>query len=100
MILTNNSQDCHSPISQELRAMKYGQLIEHNNRNFLNIVFLEKSYTKRGGETIPRPFSKKSKLNISLDQKSKSFIQFFIVCQVEDYQNIWKLSYSRLSYLI
>ena len=28
----------------------------------------EKSYTKCGGETIPRPFLKTSKLSISLDQ--------------------------------
>ena len=34
-------------------------------------MFLEKSFTKCGGETIPRPFSKKSKLSISLDQWSK-----------------------------
>ena len=34
-------------------------------------VFLEKSYSKPGGETIPRSFSKKSKLSISLDQQSK-----------------------------
>ena len=45
-------------------TMKFGQLIEYNLRN----IFLEKSYTKCGGETIPRPFSKKSKLSISLDQ--------------------------------
>ena len=44
--------------------MKYGQLIEYNIRN----IFLEKSYTKFGEETIPRPFSEKSKLSISLDQ--------------------------------
>ena len=44
--------------------MKFGQLIEYNIRNF----FLEKSCTKRGGETIPRPFSKKLELSISLDQ--------------------------------
>ena len=31
-------------------------------------VFLEKSYTKRGAETIPRPFSKKQKSSKSLDQ--------------------------------
>ena len=30
------------------------QLIKYNIRN----IFLEKSYTKFGGETIPRPFSK------------------------------------------
>ena len=46
------------------QAMKFGQLIEYNMRN----TFLEKSYTKCGRETIPRPFSKKSKLSISLDQ--------------------------------
>ena len=36
----------------------------YNTRN----IFLEKSYTKQGGCTIPRPFSKKSKLSISLHQ--------------------------------
>ena len=44
--------------------MKYGQLTECNMRN----IFLKKSYTKCGGETIPRPFSKWSKLSMSLDQ--------------------------------
>ena len=44
--------------------MKFGQLIEYKITN----IFLEKSYTKCYGETIPRPFSKNSKLNISLDQ--------------------------------
>ena len=33
--------------------------------------FLEKSYTKCGGETSPRPFSWKLKFSISLDQQSK-----------------------------
>ena len=37
------------------QIMKFGQLIKHNMKN----IFLEKSYTKCGGETIPRPFSKK-----------------------------------------
>ena len=41
--------------------MKFGQLIEYNMGN----IFLEKSYTKCCGETIPIPFYKKSKLNIS-----------------------------------
>ena len=44
--------------------MKFGQLMEYKMRN----TFLEKLYTKYGGETIPIPFSKKSKLSISLDQ--------------------------------
>ena len=46
------------------QAMKLGQLREYSMRN----IFFKKSYTKCGGETIPRPFSKKSKLSISLDQ--------------------------------
>ena len=47
------------------QTMKLGQLREYNMRNKL----LEKLYTKCGGEDIPRPYSKKSKLSISLDQK-------------------------------
>ena len=46
------------------QAVKFGQLIEHNMRN----VFLERSYRKCDGETIPRSFSKKSKMSISVDQ--------------------------------
>ena len=46
------------------QTMKFGQLIDYNMRN----IFLEKSYTKCGGETSPRPFSEKLKLSISLDQ--------------------------------
>ena len=42
----------------------FGQLIECNMRK----IFLEKSFTKCGGETSPKTFSKKSKLSISLDQ--------------------------------
>ena len=60
-MLTNISR---SKVNQRVG---FGQLIEYNMRN----IFLEKSYTKIGGETIPRPFSKNSKLNISQDQWSK-----------------------------
>ena len=35
-------------------------------------IFFEKSYTKCGEETISRPFSKKTKLSISLDKYSKA----------------------------
>ena len=38
--------------------MKVGQLIEYNTRN----ISVEKPYSKCGEETIPRPFSKNSKL--------------------------------------
>ena len=34
--------------------MKFGQLIEYNMRK----IFLEKSYTKCAGESIPRPYLK------------------------------------------
>ena len=51
--------------SKTNQAVKFGQLIEYNTRKH----FLEKSYAKCGGNTIPRSFSKKSKLSISLDQK-------------------------------
>ena len=40
------------------QAKKFGQLIEYKMRNIL----LEKSSAKCGGETIPKPFSKKIKI--------------------------------------
>ena len=46
------------------QTMTFAHLIECNMRN----VFLEKSFTKCGGETSPRPFSEKLKVSISLDQ--------------------------------
>ena len=55
--------------------MKFGQLIEYNMRN----IFVEKSYTKCAGETIPRPLSKKSKLSISLDQQCKVSNNLFLL---------------------
>ena len=48
--------------------MKFGRLIECNMKN----IFFEKSYTKWGAETSPRPFSEKLKLTKSLDQWSKA----------------------------
>ena len=49
--------------SKDNQKMKFGQLIQYNMRN----IFLEKSYTKFGGETFADPFLKKTKLSISLD---------------------------------
>ena len=46
------------------QTIKFGLLTEYNMRN----IFLEKSYTKYGQETIPRHFSIKLKLSISQDQ--------------------------------
>ena len=48
LILPNSSR------GKSNQTMKFGQLREYNMRN----IFLEKSYTKCGGETIPRPFLK------------------------------------------
>ena len=53
--------------SKDNQTTKFDELIEYNMRN----IFLENSYTKCAGETIPRPFLKKSKLSISLDEYSK-----------------------------
>ena len=41
--------------SKDIQTMKSGQLVEYNIGN----IFLEKSYTKRGGESSPRPLNKK-----------------------------------------
>ena len=55
------------------QTMKFGQLIEHNMKN------VEKPYTKCAEETIPRPLSKISKLNISLDQQCKVLNSLFLL---------------------
>ena len=46
-------------ITRNRPTKKFGQLVEYNMRD----NFLEKSYTKCGGETLPRPFSKKSNIS-------------------------------------
>ena len=46
------------------QAMKFGQSLEYN----MSSIFVEESYTKYSGETIPRSLSKKIKLSESLDQ--------------------------------
>ena len=53
----------------------FGQLIEYNTRNNC----LEESFKSCGGETIQRPFFKKSKLTIPLDQCSKVLYSFFLL---------------------
>ena len=42
-------------------------------------IFLENPSTKWGRETIPRPFPKKSKLDISLDQYSEVLHGLFLM---------------------
>ena len=74
--------------STDNQTIKSGQLIEYNIRK----IFLEKSWMKCGGEASPRPFYKKSKLNISLDQQYKILWRLFLsYVHVEVYQNIVKL---------
>ena len=46
------------------QTKKCGQLVDYKMRD----NFLEKSYSKCGGETSPKHFSEKLNLSISLDQ--------------------------------
>ena len=55
--------------------MKTAELLKYNLRN----IFLEKLYTKCGGETISRLFFKKSKLSISLDRYSRGLYILFLL---------------------
>ena len=45
-------------------TMKFGQLIEY----YMRSIFLKKPFTKCCGETIPKPFPKKTELRIFLDE--------------------------------
>ena len=61
--------------------MKYGDLIEHNMRK----IFPEKSCTKCGGESIPRPVLK----NLNLAYLWINIYNLVLLyVPVEDYQNI------------
>ena len=73
--------------SKDNRTMKFGQLIQYNMRN----IFLDKSYTNVMEKIFSNPFlENQQKIWIN---SLKSFIHFvFIVCQVESYRNILKLS--------
>ena len=54
--------------------MKFGQLIETRETFFL------KNHTQKcHGETIPRPFSEKLKLSISLDPESKVLYSLYLL---------------------
>ena len=56
------------------QTMKFGQLIDYNR-----VIFIEKWYTKCGGETSSRPFSEILKFGISLDQYSKVLYSLFLL---------------------
>ena len=67
--------------------MIFSQLIDYNMEN----IFLEKSCTNVMEKVFPDSFLK--------NQNWISFIQFvFVVCQVEGYQNILKLSCRLLAF--
>ena len=71
--------------NKDNQTMKFDQLVEFNTRNiFFKII------RKCGGK--PRPFPKKSKISISLDQQSKVLYSLLLLyVQVEDYRNILKI---------
>ena len=86
-------------MAQYLKKVIKQWIIEYSMRK----IFLEKSYTKRGGETIPRFFSKKVKIEhwaylwiTSVKYYSIHFV--FIVCKVEGYRTISKLSCRLLAF--
>ena len=90
-ILTNISR------SNDNQTMKPSQLVELNLRNFEMSLFLEKSYTKCIEETILRPFSKKSKLSISLDQYSELlFILFLLFGKSKTFESYWNYAADHL----
>ena len=57
------------------QKINFSQLIQHNMTN----IFLDKSYIKCDEESIPRPFSKNSKLSISLDLYPKVLLGLFLL---------------------
>ena len=61
--------------SKGSQTMAFDQLREYNMRNGK----LEKSFTECRVETSPRPFYKKSKLNISLDKQSDMLYSLFLL---------------------
>ena len=73
--------------SKSNQTMRFGLLIK-----YMTNIFLEKSYTKFGGEASLRPFYKKSKLRISLDQQFEMLQSLFsLYVEVEVYWNILTL---------
>ena len=53
-------------------------------------IFLENSYAKCGRETIPRPFSQKTKLGISLEQYPKDlYVLFLFFAKLRTIESDW-----------
>ena len=55
---------------------KFGQLVEYTTSN----IFPEKSYSNGGGEASYRPFYKKLRLSISMDQHSLKCFEVCLCC--------------------
>ena len=72
------------------QTIKFGQ--------FTINIFLEKSYTKYRGETIPRPFSKNQNWLYLRSKVFYSLFLLFIACQVEFNWSILKLSCGPLAF--
>ena len=72
------------------QTMKFGPIIGYNMRD----IFLKKSYTKYDRKTIPRPFSKKTKLRISVDQQPNVLYSLLLLYAKlgYSYQDALKLS--------
>ena len=86
--LTNASR------SKDNQAMKFGQLIEYNIRN----IFLENDIQSMV-RNYSRPFSKKSKLSISLNELSKVLYSLpLLYVKLRTIQNILKLSWRPLAF--
>ena len=64
--------------SKDNQTMKFDQSIENNLRN----IFVEKSYTKCDGESIPRQFSKKFKIEFISGSVVLKFYTVCIYCMV------------------
>ena len=62
--------------SKANQTMIFGQLTEYNVRN----TFAEKSCTKYGKETIPRPFSKNQNWLYLWVNSLKVFYSLFLLC--------------------
>ena len=60
----NNGKKILPNISRQRQSENEIWSVKYNTKN----IFLEKSFMKCGGENITRPFSKKSKWRISLNQ--------------------------------
>ena len=89
LILNNISQSKFSQV------MKFGQLIGYNMR----IIFLEKSYTNGGGESIPQdPFLKNQNWVYLWINSLKIYTVCFYSTLSCGYRDILKLSYRSLAF--